>query len=1199
VTLTHEQPEHADRLRRLLPALEALVELGASAVHSESRLSRGAESRRMPTAAPRVLGDYRILREIGRGGMGVVYEAEQRSLNRRVALKVLPMSAALDGRQFQRFQLEAQAAACLHHNNIVPVFAVGIEGGMPYYAMQFIEGRSLADVNAELRRAEGLDPAVRPNDGAAPRIADVTTTALARSLLAGDTGPRHATGSGEVVETEARAARPPPGVPPATAAAPVEIRVHPESSAGIAARTSAKPGSSTHTRAYAHTVAGLGLQAAEALDHAHTRGVLHRDIKPGNLLLDADGRLWVADFGLAQIQGNHGLTLTGDVLGTLRYMSPEQALARRVVIDGRTDIYSLGVTLYELLTLRPAVDGEDRAEILRRIADREPPAPSASNPAVPRDLETVVRKAMAKEPSERYATAKELADDLRRFLDSRPIAARPPSLADRVAKWARRHSAGVVTAAVFLGLAVLGLGVSTFLVNRERAEAVRQRDEARRQREFARRAVDEMYSQVAEQWLAEQPQMKPLQRKFLQEALRYYQDFARQQSLTPTERAEAARAYQRVGRIQGELGQTTEARAAYDRATSLLRRLVDDQPDSPEFRKLLSGALDGHAGLCRKLGDRADAERLSREAVMQRQWLMDRSPEDPEYGSLLAVSQTNLGLLLQEAGQPQEADAVFRQAATSLRTLLNRRSGDLDLAQKLSNLENNRALLLEDLNRLADAEEALRESLRLLDSAVTAAPDRPKDRLSLAYRRINLGNLLEQTGRPADAEAEFLRAIGHLDRLTREFPEVPEYRHDLAKAHSGLGKVYSRSQRHLDAEAACRRAIAVDEGLVAGFPGTPTYLGKLTSDLNNLGLVLTGLGRYPEAETLLRRGISLHERSGNTRGLATVSSHLGSVLRKTGRLDDAVTSYQRSRELWTKILADAKYPANAHHGLGGVLHNLAQVYKDQGKLAEARQLYQEALAHQRDALKDNPRDASVRLFLRNHYFGLAQTLAQLGDHKELARLAGEMRTALPESGQITAIAAECLIDVLPFVERDTSLTSERRREVAESYTALIRDLIDQAGRLGASDPEAQCLLAGVLADAPDARFRDPSRALALARSATQRAPQDPEGWTTLGLASYRTGALAEAADALKRAMELKSGGDPDQWLVLALVAHARGDADEAHRLREQSLEWLKKHPRGDPELSRLRDEAARLLGNQSPSSNARPEPAKGAATKPR
>ena len=200
------------------------------------------------------------------------------------------------------------------------------------------------------------------------------------------------------------------------------------------------------------------MQVAEALDHAHTRGILHRDIKPANLLLDDQGQLWVTDFGLAQIQGNPGLTLTGDILGTLRYMSPEQALAKRVVIDGRTDIYSLGVTLYELLTLRPAIDGQDRQEILRKIAEEEPAPPRKLNPAVPRDLETILLKAMAKEPSGRYATAKELADELRRFLEHKPITARRPSLLDRAAKWARRHRAAVWSAGVSLAVLLLAVG---------------------------------------------------------------------------------------------------------------------------------------------------------------------------------------------------------------------------------------------------------------------------------------------------------------------------------------------------------------------------------------------------------------------------------------------------------------------------------------------------------------------------------------------------------------------------------------------------------------------------------------------------------------------------------------------------------------------------------------------------------------------
>jgi serine/threonine protein kinase len=181
-------------------------------------------------------------------------------------------------------------------------------------------------------------------------------------------------------------------------------------------------------RTYFRRVAELGIQAARALDHAHALGIVHRDVKPANLLVDGSGKLWVTDFGLAHIQSDARLTMTGDLVGTLRYMSPEQALAKRIVVDHRTDVYSLGATLYELLTLEPAFSGSDRQELLRQIAFEEPKAPRRINKAIPAELETIVQKAMEKNPADRYATAKELADDLRRFLVDEPIRARPANM---------------------------------------------------------------------------------------------------------------------------------------------------------------------------------------------------------------------------------------------------------------------------------------------------------------------------------------------------------------------------------------------------------------------------------------------------------------------------------------------------------------------------------------------------------------------------------------------------------------------------------------------------------------------------------------------------------------------------------------------------------------------------------------------------
>jgi len=311
---------------------------------------------------PDQLGDFRIVREIGRGGMGVVYEAQQVSLKRRVALKVLPFAAVLDPRQLQRFQNEAQTAACLHHTNIVPVHAVGSERGVHFYAMQYIDGLSLAQVIEDLR----LQLLPKSAQSRALRPGQPATQAWQAPVPQSPIGNRQ---------------------PASTPTLPV---------AALSTQRSIS------TREFFQSVARLGIAAAEGLDHAHQQGILHRDIKPANLLLDVRGNLWITDFGLARFQSETRLSMTGDLIGTLRYMSPEQALAKRVVVDHRTDIYSLGVTLYELLTLEPAYSGSDRQELLRQIAFEEPRSLRRLNKSIPAALEMIVLKAMEKNAAERY-----------------------------------------------------------------------------------------------------------------------------------------------------------------------------------------------------------------------------------------------------------------------------------------------------------------------------------------------------------------------------------------------------------------------------------------------------------------------------------------------------------------------------------------------------------------------------------------------------------------------------------------------------------------------------------------------------------------------------------------------------------------------------------------------------------------------------
>lgn len=355
---------------------------------------------------PEALGDFRIVREIGRGGMGIVYEAEQLSLRRRVALKVLPFAAVMDSRHLQRFRNEAWAAAGLDHPHVVRVYAVGSDRGVHYIAMQYIDGRSLADAIRERRGETAGNTASPPSDGdqtrsRAPDIAAETPATTAPPLAAGTT-PRTPTDA-----------------------------------------------------AYARRVAEWGIQAAEALEHAHSLGIVHRDVKPANLLVDERGELFVADFGLAKLGPDPSVTGTGELLGTPRYMSPEQASARHGLVDHRSDVYSLGASLYEVLTLEPAFAGRDRATILRRIAEEDPTPPRKLVPRIPRDLETVLLKCLDKDPARRYPSAKDMADDLGRFLADKPVQAKRQTLRERVGRWAGRHPWRVAAAAL-ITLIVLG-----------------------------------------------------------------------------------------------------------------------------------------------------------------------------------------------------------------------------------------------------------------------------------------------------------------------------------------------------------------------------------------------------------------------------------------------------------------------------------------------------------------------------------------------------------------------------------------------------------------------------------------------------------------------------------------------------------------------------------------------------------------------
>jgi serine/threonine protein kinase/WD40 repeat protein/tetratricopeptide (TPR) repeat protein len=418
-------PDLAAEVRDLFPALVQIEDLKPAA----GDLTGAFVSANSPSdeQAPERFGEYRILRQVGQGGMGIVYEAEQESLGRHVALKVLPRQALLKTTYRERFRREAKAAGRLHHTNIVPVYGVGECDGTHYYAMQFISGEGLDKVLRDLRR-------LRESPVDATAAAPLFEGSVAQSLL-----------SGRLLAPEipAKEESPAPLAPSA-----------PTTAGGMHGSSTLSAGGQEGP--YYRGIARIGLQVADALAYAHRQGILHRDIKPSNLLLDQQGTVWVTDFGLAKAEGADDLTQTGDIVGTVRFMAPER-------FDGRSlpqsDVYALGVTLHELLTLRPAFDDAKRARLVEKVLHEPPTLPRKLDPRIPRDLETVVLKCIAKEPAERYATPDELADDLRRFLADRPIKARRASDAERLWRWCRRNPAvATLLTAVGLLLTITAVG---------------------------------------------------------------------------------------------------------------------------------------------------------------------------------------------------------------------------------------------------------------------------------------------------------------------------------------------------------------------------------------------------------------------------------------------------------------------------------------------------------------------------------------------------------------------------------------------------------------------------------------------------------------------------------------------------------------------------------------------------------------------
>jgi tetratricopeptide (TPR) repeat protein len=647
----------------------------------------------------------------------------------------------------------------------------------------------------------------------------------------------------------------------------------------------------------------LVVQAADALHAAHSYGVVHRDVKPSNLLLDDAGKLWITDFGLARCQDDRTLTRSGEVLGTRQYMSPEQAQGKAALVDQRTDIYSLGATLYELLTLEPAHAKEQGRGAAHR-GDAQPVRPRKLDPQIPADLETVVLKAMAPERDERYLTADELAADLRRVLEGKPTVARPPTLFDRSIKFARRHRRAVALAGAACLLTMLGLSASALVVNRARSQAQQNFERAERHFRDARQAVDQLGSLTAQR-LANVPGAEPVRRELLEDTLRYYERFAAEAGDDPALGADVTLTYSKIGALYDEMGEGEAAVSAHRHALERARQSAATAVDRAEARRR-EGICHNNLGLALHHAGRVEeAQREFARAIELQTDLCATYPAQPQYSADLASSYSNLGLLQQEAGSAEQARRSLTEAIRLQRAVAATGGDDParwhDMAASLNNL----ASLVREHNPV-ESIELQRQAAEYQSQAAAARPQEPQYKSDWALTLNNLGAAYAAAGDTGKAIAAYQKAIELQKELLRLAPLDRSFRRDLAVSYNNIGLAYAQTSQTDNAQRSFKNAVGFQEQLASENPHDLETLSSLGGVYNNLGIMLEQLGRADEAVENFQKAVD-RQRAAHVQApkidryrefLSRHYYNLGRALRTQGKAGEAAKVALARKELW-------------------------------------------------------------------------------------------------------------------------------------------------------------------------------------------------------------------------------------------------------------------------------------------------------------
>jgi serine/threonine protein kinase len=1077
-----------EELLRAEPAVGSFLQGGSSQCNIAGTID--AQVREGPGT---VIGPYKLMEQIGEGGMGLVFVAEQQHpVRRKVALKVI--KPGMDTRQvIARFEAERQALALMDHPNIAKVLDGGTTGGepggvspgRPYFVMELVKGVPITEYCDQNQ-------------------------------------------------------------------VPIRERL------------------------------GLFLNVCEAVQHAHQKGIIHRDIKPSNVLvMSHDGKpvVRVIDFGIAKAIGQQLTDKTiytqfAQLVGTPLYMSPEQAGQSGLDVDTRSDIYSLGVLLYELLTGTTPFDKErlkeaGYEEMRRIIREEEPPKPStristlgqaATGVSTNRksdskqlsrlfrgELDWIVMKALEKDRNRRYETASAFAADVQRFLNDEPVQACPPSAWYRLRKFARRNKGPVLAASVIglvlvAGIAGTATGLVQALVERnEKDQALRRVQEERDQKEEARRqtrqALNTVTDEVLDDLLGRQVQLTDEHREFLKKLLAFHEAFAAARADDPEGRKSQADGYFSVARILHRLGEAKEAEAAYRNALAIatqlaaefpmrpdlrwgvacdyynlaillhtsgrqeeeaesawrgalaiLKQLVTEFPKESDYQLRMTSTLTALATLLRATGRPKDAEAAYNHALVISKRLVDDFPDRPEYRQSMGITQNNFGVLLKTSGRWEEAEKAYGRALLLLKPLVAAFPKNREARQELARAHYNLGVLLRDTPRLVEAEAAHRDALAIQrppadefptvikyqeDAANTLRslaamlgragqqekaeaawrdtlllykrltvffPSRADFRQELARCHTNLGIILQGT-RPIEAEATYGEAVRIYKRLVSDFAKQPDFRLGLAKAHYNLGLLHSRNRRPEQAVASYGDALALLTELASLCPTRADIRHEMARTHTNLGNVLCRLNRPTEAEesyghalVLLKQLLAEGSNQSDIRhSLALAHCNLGILLRDTGRLKKAEAAYRDALALQKPLADDSPGVHLYQHELAATLGDLAFVHHKRGEFAAAVSLLEQARPYSNAALKADPKDPSYRKVYHNGLQTLAASRVGLADHAGLATAAEELARFGYEPANDAYLAARCLSCCVTLADKDAQLEKARRKELVERY----------------------------------------------------------------------------------------------------------------------------------------------------------------------